>query len=82
MSIHPGTTQRQTALHWIKWKGGDCPISSDTIVEVRFRNGIQGHRAPAAAWNWHEIRTLPEMSIVAYRVLKSSAESAVQHAQG
>ncbi len=23
---------------WIKWRGGDCPVDSDAIVEVKFRN--------------------------------------------
>lgn len=26
---------------WIQWAGGDCPVDSDAIVEVKFRNANQ-----------------------------------------
>lgn len=37
---------------WIEWNGGKCPVASDTLVEVRWRDGDVGFvsRADALCW--------------------------------
>jgi hypothetical protein len=51
---------------WIQWAGGECPVDSDAIVEVRFSSGELGSgvaRADSYIWR-HEI---DDANIVAYR---------------
>lgn len=40
---------------WIQWAGGDCPVDSDAIVEVKFRNPsrnkFNGDRAGDFTWS-------------------------------
>jgi len=31
--------QAATANAWIEWTGGDCPVSHDTVVDVRHADG-------------------------------------------
>ncbi|WP_333896617.1 hypothetical protein [Mixta calida] len=56
---------------WIEWKGGDCPVSSETEVQVRMRDGFIGV-APACTFRWklasHD--QFPAADIIAYRVVK------------
>lgn len=35
---------------WIKWSGGQCPVSPETIVEVRHRAGEVSPGALASVW--------------------------------
>ena len=37
---------------WIKWAGGECPVPSDTFVEVKLRCGITNPAAPAKTYYW------------------------------
>ena len=38
---------------WIKWHGGECPVPSDTLVEVKLRSGtvLGPYRAFRYGWN-------------------------------
>lgn len=57
---------------WIEWEGGECPVSGDTEVDVRFRTGStdSGNRASSWAWDrWDE-----SADIVAYRVVEKVAD--------
>lgn len=51
---------------FIRWRGGDCPVSEDTQVEVILRNGNRLSRS-AGLLNWH-LDNHPR-GIIAYRVL-------------
>ena len=51
---------------FIRWRGGDCPVSEGTEVEVILRNGARFSRK-AGALNWH-LDNHPR-DIIAYRVL-------------
>lgn len=51
----------------IEWNGGECPVSPDTLVEVRLRNGCL-KKNTAACFRWN--RRLFGGDIVAYRVLE------------
>jgi hypothetical protein len=51
---------------WIDWPGGECPVSKDAFVEVRYRNGqTEKRQSTKHFWMWS---TFPDRSdIVAYR---------------
>ena len=38
---------------WIKWSGGECPVSPDTEVVVKLRSGAYGKAAPAKRFYWY-----------------------------
>lgn len=38
---------------WIDWSGGECPVPRDTLVEVKFPDGITSYDAqPAGSYRW------------------------------
>jgi hypothetical protein len=58
---------------WIEWKGGECPVGPDVLVEVGFRNGRVTKSATAGAWGWGRSRgvdDIPGYEIIKYRVVK------------
>lgn len=56
---------------WIDWHGGECPVDSDAIVEVRFRNQNQNHyqynNDRAGDFEWEHIGS--NCDIIAYRIV-------------
>lgn len=53
---------------WIEWGGGGCPVSGDTVVEVKYRNPLHGHinNRQACYFSWsHED---DDGDIIAYRL--------------
>ena len=58
---------------WIPWEGGERPVTHNTTVEVRLRNGWEGDLL-ASVWHWHhatqESSDAKEVDIIAYRVVK------------
>jgi hypothetical protein len=54
---------------WIEWKGGDRPVSTDTLVEVRLRDSeLKAETGEAVEFDWrHEIM---DDDIIAYRIVK------------
>lgn len=69
---------------WIEWKGGECPVPSDTLVEVRIRSGEEeaGYTAGRYWWSNHG----ESSDIVAYRVVRPAekpvSRGGVKHDQG
>ena len=55
---------------WIKWSGGECPVPTDTIVEIELRNGdvLRSCLASCYRWDHHGSRG----DIVRYRVVVDS----------
>ena len=53
---------------WIKWAGGECPVDSDAIVEVKYRspNTYQHNNDRAGDFSW--AHTGGRCDIIAYRV--------------
>lgn len=53
---------------WIEWRGGDCPVDSDAIVEVRFRwhNQHQYNNDRAGDFDWAHAGL--GYDIIAYRL--------------
>ncbi len=37
---------------WLAHDGSGCPVETDTIVYVRFRNGTEHGPYPARRWRW------------------------------
>lgn len=60
-----------TQSDWIEWKGGKCPVSEWTRVDVRFREGDIDEDDVAGIWNWDWV--FGDGDIVAYRVLDAKA---------
>ena len=60
---------------WIQWAGGDCPVDSDAIVEVRYRkpSPYQFNNDRAGDFIW--LHTGSGGDIIAYRLHKPDANS-------
>lgn len=60
---------------WIQWAGGDCPVDSDAIVEVKFRNPsrnkFNNDRAGDFYWSHHGF----DGDIIAYRLQQPGIDS-------
>lgn len=56
---------------WIEHDGSDIPVPGDTLVYVKFRDGVNSPRAEKAnIWYWrHE--ECDYTDIIAYKVVKS-----------
>ena len=53
---------------WIKWDGGECPIDTNTMVQIKLRNEyIYRMRAEDCIWGGN--KSLPGTDIIAYKVL-------------
>ncbi len=57
---------------WIKWEGGECPVSPETLVDVRYRSRVTNVRRPAKAFRWSNMRHVAD--IVAYRIVEARDE--------
>ena len=59
--------KNRDAVEWVEWSGGACPVSADTTVTVRLRDGtVTRHRADA--FDWTHRKALERGDVVAYRV--------------
>lgn len=55
---------------WIEWKGGECPVADDAIVEAKMPykpGGVRFRRAGDCDWSHEGIDT----DIIAYRVVEA-----------
>ena len=55
---------------WIKWGGGECPVDSDAIVEVRYRNHRPLHFNNDRAGDFDLEHIGSNADIIAYRLQK------------
>lgn len=53
---------------WINWTGGDCPVDSDAIVEVKFRNPSRNKFNNDRAGDFYWAHTGSNADIIAYRL--------------
>ena len=51
---------------WIEWKGGECPVEDDAVIDIRFRDGNE-ERGVHADWDWEHSGG---GDIIAYRLHK------------
>lgn len=59
---------------WTEWAGGNCPLDSLDVVEVRFRNGETCTGVQAGEWDWSHDFGASGYDIVAYRLSKVEGE--------
>lgn len=63
------------AKGWIDWRGGECPVSEGTLVEVRI-HGVPEDQLPVQAdswdWSWGGREHVAVGCITAYRVVEAS----------
>lgn len=55
---------------WTEWHGGDCPVDSDAIVEVKFRNPSRNKFNSDRAGDFYWAHTGSNADIIAYRLQK------------
>ncbi len=56
---------------WTEWTGGECPVSGDTKVIVRLRDGDEDEPCEAFAYRWnHGVGHESLCDIIAYKVVK------------
>lgn len=54
---------------WIEWGGGECPpVSTNTVVDVKFKNGNVQSGYPAGEYSWEH--AWQNSNIIAYRLHK------------
>lgn len=63
--IHPANSRNG----WIDWHGGECPVDSDTIAEVKYRNPnpFQFNNDRAGDFTWSHDGNAGD--IIAYRIV-------------
>lgn len=55
------------SAEWVNWRGGDCPVTSQTRIEVKTRDGETVEDDDPEGWRWSHMGTAGD--IVAYRVV-------------
>lgn len=64
-------------IDWIEWKGGECPVPSGTVVDVKDRDSFEWTDQTVGADNavsdqfWRHTCFMPSLHIIAYRVVQS-----------
>ena len=69
---------------WIEWGGGECPVETGTLVDVRYRDGQELYALPANEvhpgardaqqdfWENHDFKNdIVAYRIVAYRIVRN-----------
>lgn len=64
--------EKKAAEGWIEWKGGECPVSGETIVVIQAEFGPDQEPARADIWAWDSDRPKRDQ-ITAYRVVGAAA---------
>lgn len=60
-----------TPYDWLPWKGGECPVDGDTVVEVELMDGIIGKdKADFLIWEHEQ----GQWDIIRYRVVGETNE--------
>lgn len=78
---HCATTEKELAPsvfrsheydEWLPWTGGECPVTRDTKVVVKFRGEHEALPAvkPANYWEWSWCTGESAAEIVAYKIVK------------
>ena len=59
---------------WIEWAGGECPVPSHSMIEVRCRNGTESLQDTAENFDFHWHHLPHGLDIIAYRMVKEKEE--------
>lgn len=68
----PILEQQERGEGWIEWTGGECPVTDDTLVAVKYRNGVSMPDQQAGCYEWnHGYGDLAQtrVDITAYRII-------------
>jgi len=60
-------------MNWIPWKGGECPVPKDTLVDVEFRGGSICPNKQVRRWKWNHHNIAGD--IVEYRLSEEKCSS-------
>lgn len=76
LSPPPAEPTGMTADGWIEWKGGECPVEPDAVVEVRMRDGRTATFDDGAVDEFWWGNDGCSVDILAYRIVKPAEPSA------
>lgn len=66
---------------WIEWKGGECPVAPDALVQLRYRDGEEDlELLPASQWHWDHHGDGDD--VLAYRVAEPAKAEATKDVDG
>lgn len=74
LSPPPAEPTGMTDDGWIEWKGGECPVEPDAVVEVRMRDGRTATFDDGAVDEFWWGNDGCSVDILAYRIVKPAAE--------
>lgn len=62
---------------WIEWKGGECPVSKGTLIDIKDRDGEIHVGSEALDWtnepqHWRHAKSGSMVDIIAYRLTPST----------
>ena len=63
------TTKGNKMTTWIEWKGGECPVDGNVVVEIKLSDGLVSEGS-ADIWNWNV-----DAGIARYRVVGAKEET-------
>lgn len=66
---------------WIEWKGGECPVSGETEIVAKYKDG-QMEVCPARAFRWDWKYNGTGGDIVAYRLATTVTDEQTDDFQG
>lgn len=73
---------------WIEWKGGKCPVQEGTMVDIRYRDGVEKMNIPALKLNPGRDATISfwrndgyKNDIIAYRLNQTESQAESQAAK-
>jgi len=63
--------EQTTADGWIEWKGGECPVAGNVLVERKYRGnpGVRHTADEATCFDWSHDPRMSDSDIIAYRVV-------------
>lgn len=64
---------------WVEWKGGECPIGKNVLIQVRLRlDNNQSNHAPREPQYWNWGHRWGDNDIIAYRIISEPEEKKVK----
>jgi hypothetical protein len=55
---------------WIKWEGGECPVSGDTQVWVKIVSPTNKQLGAADTFQWYRGTSMFQYYVIAYKIVK------------
>lgn len=67
--------------NWIEWKGGECPVTRDSVIDVRYRSGAEvigsfanSVQTKSSVWGHHG----DDLDITAYRIRQEAPAPTIE----